>query len=438
MKNILYTIALLSFALLGQLTAQNWMPAPGEMPDKPVYIMGGTVHVGNGEVIENATLSFSDGKISLVAADTPIRMKEDQAIQIDATGKHIYPGLISPMTLTGLVEVEALRQTRDYREVGGIKPHVRSIIAYNTDSWVTPTIRSNGVLISQIVPRGGRVPGTSSVVQLDAWNWEDALVAEDNVLHLNWPSSITRGGWWAEPGNIKPNKNYDKQVDELKAFFAEAKAYVNGSPKETNLKFEAMRDVFSKKRKVFIAANHAKDISSAVLFAKEMDIEMVLVNGRDAWLLTDLLKENDIPVVLRRTHSLPFRDEDDIDLAYKMPALMEDAGILWCMTAQTGSGEQRNLPFTAGKSVAYGISKEQALASVTLNAAKILGIDDTYGSLEEGKSATLVISDGDILDGIGNQITHAFVDGRLVNLENKQKHLYRKFMKKYKLEPKRH
>ncbi len=436
MNKYIYTFFLLLVGLT--LGAQNWMPAPGKISEKPIYIVGGTIHLGNGEIIEEGIIGIEGDKISLVSAEVAIRISEDQAIQIDAAGKHIYPGLISPMSLTGLVEVEALRQTRDYREVGGMKPHVRSAIAYNTDSWVTPTIRSNGVLLSQAVPQGGRIPGTSSVMQLDAWNWEDAIVAEDKVLHINWPSSVTRGGWWGEPGPMKSNEKYQEQVDALKAFFGEAKAYLAGTPKETNLKFEAMRAVFTKERKVFISANHAKDISSAVLFADEMDIEMVLVNGRDAWLMTDLLKEHNIPVVLQRTHSLPFRDGDDIDLTYRMPSILQDAGILWCMSAQTGSGEQRNLPFTAGKAVAYGISKEQALMSVTLNTAKILGIEEDYGSLEEGKSATLVISSGDILDAMGNDITHAFIDGRMVNLENKQKHLYRKFMDKYDLEHKRH
>ena len=416
----------------------QWIPSPGKAQEKTILITGGTIHVGNGQIIEDGLISFSNGKIELVQATQKQSLGEDIEI-IDATGKHIYPGLISPNTANGLIEIEAVRATRDNYEIGKFKPHLRPIIAYNADSWVTPTLRSNGILISQIVARGGTIPGSSDIVQLDAWNYEDALVKGDEGITLNFPNIVNRGGWWAEPGDIKSNDKYQKQMLALKNFFLEAKAYCQNDRHEIkNLKFEAMCKVFKKEKKVYISASHAKNILNAIEFIKEFDIDGVIVGGRDAWLVTDELKENNIPVILRKPHSLPYLAHEDVDLSYKLPFLLEKAGVNYCIQAQTGSGEQRNLPFTAGKAVAYGLTKEKALMAITSNAAKIMGIDDRLGTIETGKDATLVISTGDILDPQTNHIELAFVEGRKVNLDNKQKDLYRKFMDKYDLKHKRH
>lgn len=422
------------FGFLG-LSAQS-VPSPGNPQEEQVYIVGGTLHLGNGEIIEDGVLSFDNGKITLVSDDTQIDI-DDSANTINAVGKHIYPGFITTNSLNGLVEINSVRPTRDYQEVGTFKPHVRSIIAYNTDSWVTPTVRANGVLIAQIKPTGGVIPGSTSIVQLDAWNYEDAAIKEDDGISMNWPSVITRGGWWAEPGQIKKNKDYEKDVEKIRSFFVESRSYcMSNAAEETNLKLEAMCDCFTKDKKVYVYANQAKAIVDAVEFTKDFGVEMVLVGGNDAWLVTDVLKENNISVILHKTHRLPFRQDADIDLPYKLPALLRDAGIEFCMTAENFSGEQRNLPFTAGKAIAYGLTPEEAVMSITGSAAKILGIDNRLGTLEVGKDATLIISAGDALDVRGNDIEYAFIEGRLVTLEDKQKDLYRKFMDKYGLETK--
>jgi len=431
-------LSLFAFLLIWNTAYTQGVPSPGDTQEKPVYITGATIHIGDGTVLEKGILAFDEGKISLVSDNVAIKMNPDKVEIIDATGKHVYPGFISPNSLNGLVEVEALRQTIDHREVGSYNPNVRSIIAYNTDSWVTPTIRSNGVLISQIRPTGGRISGTSSIIQMDAWNWEDAIMVENDGIFVNYPSRVRRGGWWGEPGAIKQNENHTKQVNDLKDFFKEARSYCEGNPKETNLKFEAMCEVFTRRKKVYMNANHSKDILGVVDFKKEFDLDLVLIGGRDAWLVTDMLKDNDVPVILSRTHTLPFRAEDDIDLPFKIPFLLKEAGVEFCMQAQTGSGEQRNLPYTAAKAVAYGLTKEEALMSITSSTAKILGIDHRVGTLEEGKEATLIISKGDALDITTSHIEYAFIQGRKVNLENKQKELYRKYMDKYDKEVKQH
>lgn len=436
-NSIIKSVLFFLFFMSTNINAQS-VPTPGDVQEKPIYILGGTYHLGNGEVIENGVLSFEDGKITLVGENQDPKFDKEAVNTIDAKGKHIYPGFITPNSLNGLVEINAVRPTRDYREVGRFKPNVRSIIAYNTDSWITPTVRSNGVLIAQIRPESGRIPGTSAIVQLDAWNYEDAAIKQDDGIFLNWPRTISRGGWWAQPGEIKKNKEYQKEMEEVSAFFTEARSYCQGNEAfaETNLKFEAMCDCFGKGKKVYIAAYEGKAIVDAVEFSKKTDIDMVLVGGYDSWMVAEVLKENNIPVILAKTHRLPFRASDDIDLPFKLPTLLKEAGIEFCMSAENSSGEQRNLPFTIGKSIAYGLSKEDAVMAITGSAAKILGIDDRMGTLEVGKDATLIISTGDALDVRGNNIEHAFIQGRTLDLGNKQIDLYEKFMGKYKLETK--
>lgn len=431
-KNIFaFVLALLvSF----QMNAQD-VPAPGDAQTERVILKGATIHIGNGEVIEDGVIVFENGKISKVHSGL-VKVAYPESQTIDVKGKHIYPGLITPNSLLGMVEIGAVRATRDNREIGYLNPNVRSIIAYNTDSKVIPTVRSNGVLLAQVKPEGGRISGSSSVVQLDAWNWEDAIVREDDGIYVNWPALFRRSGWWAEPGGIKLNKDYEKDVAELRSFLGEAAAYSTQAKmaKKRNLKMASMAGLFSGENRLFIVADQHKQIIDAIQICKDLGIKMVLVGGRDAWLIPELLVENNIPVILRHAHNLPGMEDDDIDIIFRLPALMQEAGVLFCQSARNDSGEQRNLPFVAGKSVAYGLDKEIALQSVTLNTAKILGIDDKVGSLEEGKSATLIVSTGDVLDISGNNIELAFIDGRVVSMNNKQKDLYMKFMKKYKLD----
>jgi len=430
-------LAVLIFSIF-VTNAQSSVPAPGQAIKGLVYITGATIHTATGQVIENGTLAFENGKITLIENGNVEPPKD--AIIYQADGQHIYPGFISCNSILGLVEINAVRPTRDYREVGSFKPHVRSIIAYNTDSRVTPTVRSNGVLMAQIIPAGGRIPGSATTVQLDAWNWEDATIKSgaDKQIMLNLPSYITKSGWWAEPGGIKPNEKYSKQIDEIKDFFKQAKAYCDKNEGETNLKFQAMCGLFDGTKSLQIDANHVKEIETAISFCNEFGLNMILTGGRDAWLLTKELKANNIKVILDPTHELPYRKDDDIDMPFKMPKMLMDDGIEVSMTSGNFYGDQRNLPFVAAKAVAYGLTKDEALQMITINPAKALGVDKEYGSLEVGKSATFIVSKGDALDILGNHIELAFIDGRPVNLDNKQKQLYRKFMNKYDKPTKQH
>ncbi|HEX8516625.1 MAG TPA: amidohydrolase family protein [Bacteroidia bacterium] len=408
---------------------------------KSTLIMNATAHIGNESVIENSVIGIKDGKITLVAnAETAKIDQSGYEEIIDAKGKHVYPGFIAPNSTIGLTEIEAVRATNDFRETGTTLPNVRSLIAYNTDSKIIPTVRGNGILMAQITPRGGLVSGTSSVLMLDGWNWEDAAYKADDGIHVNWPRMQSRK--YSDDDNIYPapyekNKDYTRQAAELKKLLSDARGYNETKQKEEkNLRFESLKGLFNGSQALFIHVNNVKEIIEAVNFAKANNISRVsIVGGKESWMVTDLLKENNVSVMVGRVHDLPDRTDDDVDQPYKLPALLHKAGVLFCLNNE-GDMEAmgaRNLPFLAGTAAAYGLTKEQALMSITLNAAKILGIDKTAGSLETGKDATLFISTGDALDMRGNNVEKAFVKGRSIDLNNDQKDLYEKYKKKYGL-----
>ncbi len=405
---------------------------PGSKQTKPIAIVGATAHIGNGQVIENSVIVFENGKITSV--NTTNSNTSGMTI-IDAKGKHVYPGFIAANSALGLVEVDAVRASDDQDEVGGMIPHVRSLIAYNTESKVVESMRPNGVLMAQVSPKGGRISGTSSIVQLDAWNWEDAAIKTDDAIHLNWPSAFSRGRWWlGEPAGLKPNKDYAEQVNEVAAFITDSKAYLKGDKKPINLPFEAMQGLYNGKQKLFVHVNDEKGITDAIHFAKDHKMEqLVIVGGAEAYKVTGLLKQNNIPVLINTPHTLPANDDQDYDLPFKLGKLLYDADVL--VGIQVGNAENfqtRNLPFYAGTCAAYGMDKEEALKLITSNNAKILGIDAFVGTLEAGKDATLFISEGDALDMRTNILTRAFIQGREISLESHQTELWRRYSEKYK------
>lgn len=428
MKNIIALILVMS-ALLGN--AQN-NPAPAAQQSKRILIMNATAHVGNGEVIENCVLGFTNGKIDLIADARLVRLdmtKYDTVIHADSM--HVYPGFIATNSTLGLHDIDAVRAQNDVAEVGTFKPSVRSAIAFNTDSEVIPTIRSNGVLMGQITPRGGVISGQSSVMQFDAWNWEDAIIREDDGIHLNWPQVYHRH---YDKGKvaIEKVKSYDQQLMEIQTFFSEARAYCKvEKPAVTEVRFEGLRGVFDNTKTLYVHADDVKAIGEALRFKKEMNIpRMVIVGGYDAWMIADELKAAGVGVMLRRLHSLPMMEGEDVNLPFKLPAMLAAAGVDFCLQNE-GDMERmgtRNLPFYAGTAVAYGLPYEKAVESLTLAPARLLGIDSTCGSLESGKDATLFISTGDALDMRTNDVIYAFIQGRMINLTNKQKMLYERYL----------
>ena len=403
--------------------------SPAAKQSQAIAITGATIHIGNGTVIENGTLVFDKGKIVSVSAGGGA---QSGATEIKANGKHIYPGFIAPITNLGLTEFESVKATLDFNEIGNMNPHIRSLVAYNTDSKVPATLRSNGVLMAQITPQGGTIAGSSSVVQLDAWNWEDAALRADDAMHINWPAiPRSRFGRSTMSEEAMRERRY-AALSELEAFFAEAKAYAEGKPSVTNPRLAAMKHVFDGTEKLFITADNQKDIVAAVNFAKKHKITPVLVGGDEAHLITDFLKENNITVVVKQPHALPNSVDDDVNMPYKNAAVLANAGVPIVISID-GYWQQRNLPFMAGTVAAWGLDKEKALQAITLNTARALGIDKTAGSLEVGKDATLFISTGDALDMKTINVEQAFIQGRNISLDNLHKQLNKKFSEKYGL-----
>ena len=402
---------------------------------KHILLKNAVAHIGNGQVLENSFVSIKDGKIELVADARLIKIDISQFdTTIDLYGKHIYPGLIAPNCILGLQEAESIRATSDYAEVGEFNPHIRSVIAYNAESKILETVKCNGVLYTQSTPRYGVISGMSSVLATDGWNWQDAVIRTDDGIHVNFPKTIQKHGWWAEPQPSEKNNKYSEQVNELSMFFDNAWSYVKTeNVTEKNIRFEAMKGIFNGTKNLYVHADYVKDIIGAINFAKKYAItKLVIVGGKDSYKITKLLKENNVSVMLNRLHDLPDLPEAEIDLLYKLPYLLQKDSVLFCLQNQ-GDMEAmnaRNIAFLAGTAAAYGLTKEQALQSVTLSSAKILGVDHLIGSIESGKLASIVVSEGDILDMKSNKIILAFVNGRSIQLTNFQNDLNKKYSNK--------
>ncbi len=423
------TIALLLLSI-GAIAQQT----PASPQSESILIVGATAHLGNGQVIENAAIGFDKGKITFVGTQSDVDSNKFLK-KIDAKGKHIYPGFIVSNTSNGILEIDAVRATKDTDEVGVMIPHIRSLIAYNAESRVTETLRPNGVLMGQITPRGGTISGTSSIVQFDAWNWEDAALKIDDGIHVNWPSSITNGKWWlGEEKGPKANKKYAESVSGIKSFMLDAQAYLSGSKSPINIPFQAVEGLFNGDQRFYVHVSGQKEIIDVVHFCKEIGIQkLVIVHGTEAHKVADVLAANNIPVILDRAHRLPSHTDEDIFFPYKHAKMLMDKGVVVAIgvEGQMERMQARNLPFYAGTYAAYGLDKEEALKLITSNAANILGIDDIVGTLEVGKHATLFISEGDALDMRTNILSHAFIQGRKISLESHQTELHDRYMNKY-------
>ena len=428
-------IYLVSFFTVATATAQETIsPAPAQK--ETIALTNATIHIGNGQVINNGTVVFTNGKITDVGSSVPT----SGAKVIDCKGQHIYPGLILASSQLGLAEVPSVRATQDATEIGDVNSNIRSIVAYNTDSKAINPLHSTGILLANVIPAGGIISGSASVVQLDAWNWEDAAYNTDHGIIFRMPSLLTRrgggrGGFGGFPGAAQPAdpiKNGLDRIENVKVFFREAKAYYEeASHENVNLKFEAVKGLFSKKQKLFIHCNIVKEMLVAIDFQNEFGFDIVLVGAVDSWQIADLLKQKNIPVILNQLHDLPAMIDDDIDQPFKTPSMLQKAGVLFAFNDDDGNTRYRNMAFNAGTASAYGLSKEEALSAMTLNAAKILGIEAKTGSIEKGKDANIIISTGDILDMKSNNITTAFIQGRMIDMASKQSQLFDKYKNKY-------
>lgn len=396
-----------------------------------ILLVNGFLHTGNGETMESALIAVENGKISFIKNSLAYSYNPDEWDTIvELNGRHIYPGFVASNSTLGITEIDAVRATRDFDEVGVYNPHVRAQTAFNVESKVVQTVRTNGVLISQATPRGGIISGSSSIMKLDGWNWEDVTITKDDGVHLNWPKSL-------QNRRKERNETYEEKKKDVFAFFSMAEAYARSLQNDQTFdaRLAAMRACFKGNKRVYIHANELQQLVDIIEFSKFFKLKFpVIVGGYDAHIIGRKLADAKIPVMLKRPHSLPEKEEDDIDLPYKLPYLLHKEGVKFCiqnegdMEAMNG----RNLPFLAGTAAAYGLSEEEAISSISLWSCEILGIDKQYGSLEKGKSATLFVSDGNALDMRSNNLFLALIDGQFMSLENSQTILYHKYQNKYK------
>lgn len=406
------------------------VPVYTQAQQTPVIIQGATIHVGNGHVIQNGIIGFDSGRIVFV--DSVMRNSYKNARFINATGKHVYPGIILLNTYLGLNEIDAVRSTRDFQETGEINPNVRTLIAYNTDSKVTPTATHNGILYMQVVPQGGLISGTSCMVKTEANNWEDAALRAEDGIHLNWPEV---NHYTADKATQE--KSLKENQLNLKTFFNDAWQYFRApSHQNINLRLQAMEGLFNGTKTLYLHANSARGILEALNFAKQYQISrVVLVTGSDASMVIPEIKAAGAAVILNLIHSLPNHNHSDVDQPFKTAAQLVSAGITTAI-GHSGSWESRNVMFNAGTCAAYGLSSEQALQLITGNAAVLTNTSNDIGTLEAGKKASLLISDGDLLDMKSSRIVEIFMDGQSVDVNNTQTELYQKYSKRYGIEVK--
>lgn len=418
---------------ISALAQETIYPAPAYQG--LILIKNGTVHTGTGQVLANTSIQINNGKIEKIGSGLVTPAGDVKLV--DATGKQVYPGLILSNTNTGLKEISSgVKGSNDFNELGELNPNVKSIVAYNTDSKIINTLRSNGILFANIVPQGPLLAGSSSVVQFDAWNWEEAIYKENTAMHFYMPSLLNRprGGFGAVAPmpEADPIKAAMDKIEDVKNFFREAKAYhAQLNKTATNLKFESVKGLFNKSQKFFVHCNLVKEMLVAVDFVKEFGFEVTLVGASESFQIASLIKQHNMAVILQQVHSLPTSEDDDLDQPFKTPSTLQQAGVLFALTDEDGQTTGRNLMFNAGTAASYGLAKEEALQAITLNAAKILGIANRTGSIEVGKDANIIISEGDILDMKTSVVTHAFIQGRDINLDDKHKQLNERYKKKY-------
>lgn len=427
MKKSLYTLLLFCLGLMVQ--AQQ---TPATNQAVSLLIQGATLHIGDGTVIENGMIGIADGKILEVGKTGAQQNTYDKTV--DVNGQHVYPGFIAANSTVGMVEIDAIRPTNDLNEIGTFLPNIRTIIAYNAESKVVESLRPNGILTAQIVPTRGRIAGSSSIVQLDAWNWEDAGIKVDEGMHIYWPRTYRRGNRTkGEDPLVYDQKNYSKRTAELDQYLAEAKTY-DANAKKEHLPHAALTGALNGSQRVYLHAKEKRQILDGITMLKKHGIKnIVLVGGDDAHLITAFLKKHDIPVIVSRPHRLPSTEDEDVKLPFKMAKILLDAGLTITIDV-SGRMERmntRNLPFYAGTFAAYGVEKEKAVQMITLDAAKILGVDNQLGSLTVGKDATLFVAKGDALDMRTNQLSHAFIQGRALSLETHQTELWKRYMEKF-------
>lgn len=413
---------------------------PGTNQKRPILLRGGTLHTVTGNVLEEYDLLFAEGKI--VTIDEQIQPSPETDV-LDIYGKHVVPGFIAGYTRIGLTEISAVKQTNDHSEIGEINPNVRANVAYNPDSDLIPVTRSNGVLIVNSSPSSGRIPGQSSVMTMDGWTWEEATLKHPSALNLNWPNMRYNFRKDAKKKEKIQREEYNKSLREMDLLIRDVRAYHHRKnakerkaehKQKTDLRLESMIPFVVFKDPIHIKADDVRQIEAAIKWSNKHDLNIVIVGGRDAWMIPEVLVQNNIPIIILGVQTTPRRRFEPIHTPYKIPAMLQKAGVHFCISLDPGypmDGHVRTLPDEAMRAASWGLTKDQALRAITLSAAEILGVDDQIGSLELGKDATLFISDNEPLTQDNHPIK-AYIQGREIDLTDRQKNLWNKYKEKYR------
>lgn len=417
--------------------------ASTNVPEAPqggvLRLSGATIHTVSGETITDGTLIVVEGRIGAVGgsdlAYVPGAGQTGELTTIDLDGLHVYPGLIAANTVLGLVEIQAVRSTVDVAEPGLINPNTRAEVAINPDSENFPVARANGVLLALTAPLGGNgglIAGRSAAIQLDGWTTEDMTLRAPVAMHIGVPNLRIPDGIEG-PQRSRLIEQRDERVARLEESFDQARAYRKakdaGSLVEVDRRWEAMMPVFDRELPVFAVAYDLMQIRYALRLADEYEFDLVIVGGDDAWRIADVLAERNVPVIVGAVHIPPQRRWEGYSTPSENPVRLHQAGVKVAIANLGGTFEaphERNLPYQAAEAVAWGLDPEEALRMITLYPAEILGIDDRVGSLEIGKDATFIVTDGNPLD-IRTQVRRAFIQGREIDLSSRHTALYAKY-----------
>lgn len=433
------TASMLLFSPQGFATP-NIPPAPQKTP---LLITGATLHTVSGAAIPNGRMLIDKGRIVAIG-DANAVPDQSGATVVKLDGKHVYPGLIAANSTMGLSEVSGVRATIDTAEAGTLNPNSRALVAVNADSELIPVARANGVLAALTVPNvavGGLIAGTSALIQLDGWQWEEMGLQPEVGMHVFLPSMRLNAALYPTLAASRLEEMRKVSAQRIKALedaFVSAAAYdrakSGGITQPTDTRWEAMRPVISGKRPVFMHADELPQIRYALAFAERFNIKLILVGGLDAGHVADLLRERNVPVIIAGVHRLPLRRGDPVDTPFRLASVLANAGVKFCIARIGGTfaaAHERDLPYEAGTAAANGLAREEALRAITLYPAQILGVADKLGSLEAGKLANFYITDGDPL-GVSTKVERVYIQGRELPLFDRQTQLRDKYEEKYR------
>jgi imidazolonepropionase-like amidohydrolase len=419
MKNVILSLTLFAVSIMFAPALEAQIPAPKQ--SEPIALVGGTIHTLAGDVIENGTILFENGKITAVGTNVNV---PSGARTRDVAGKHIYPGLIDSYNQMGIYEIGAVDMTVDINEQGSINPNILPERAFHPESRHIGIARSAGVLTSVTSPGGGLISGQSSAMMMDGWAWDEMILKSSTGLIVNWPN----------PGS----DNYEDNLRSVRDAFADAKAYRTakeamnaGEAQRHDLdsRWEAMIPVLNGEVPVVVNASEVRQIQDAITWSEEEDVRLIILGGADAHLVTEHLRAKQIPVIITSVLTSSNRDWESYDARYSLPSKLHEAGVQFAIAGGSSAPYAHRLPYEAGAAAAFGLDADTALRALTTYPASILGLDDRIGTLEVGKDATLLITTGNPIE-YSTQIEQVYVEGRESDMMDMHRQLYEKYREK--------